>query len=233
MTPKTEEFKAAMSIVRERIAAAKRRETHRGFIDNRGCISVTNEFISILGGAGKSAERGEFTYAYSVAALVLVNLAKLAGSADDSAGGITDARGYVDDVLEKVCSGVSYSSTDAEFIFLQSIKDSQNKAFDGWDEFAYDLLRPTARLATPKNVGKLYAALDEFSAKLSKRLIHRGTWSVTALFGLRLLRRLTVTRRRSVSLSVTSNMMVFGALPSNGLSAKGITQPPKRCASTR
>lgn len=169
MTPKTEEFKAAMSIVREQIAAAKRRGTHRGFIDYHGCISVTKEFISILEGAGKSAERGEFTYAYSVSALVLVNLAKLAGSADDSAGGITDARGYVDDVLEKVCSGVSYSSTDAEFIFLQSIKDSQNKAFDGWDEFAYDLLRPTARLATPKNVGKLYAALDEFSAKLSKK----------------------------------------------------------------
>jgi len=169
MTPKTEEFKAAMSIVRERIAAAKRRGTHSGFIDYSGCISVTNEYISILEGAGKSAERGEFTFAYSVAALILVNLAKLAGSADDSAGGITDARNYVDDVLEKVCSGVSCSSTDAEFIFLQSIKDSQNKAFDGWDEFAYDLLLPTARLATEKNVDKLYTALNELSVKLSKK----------------------------------------------------------------
>jgi hypothetical protein len=98
-----------------------------------------------------------------------VNLAKLASSADDSAGGITDTRGYVKVVLEKTCSGVEYGSAEAEFIFLQSIKDSRNEAFNGWDEFVYDLLEPTARLATAKNVGKLYAVLDEFTAKLSQK----------------------------------------------------------------
>ena len=60
-------------------------------------------------------------------------------------------------------------SAAAEFIFLQSLKDSRNKAFDGWDEFAYDLLLSTAGLATAKNVNKLYAALDELDAKLSRK----------------------------------------------------------------
>ena len=169
MTPRSEEFKAAISAIRERIATAKRRAMHSGMIEYYGCIAVTNEWIHILEEAGKSAEHGEHTFAYSVAALIQINLAKLASSADDSAGGITDARSYVDDVLGKVCSGVDYGSADAEFIFLQAIKDSQNKAFNGWDEFAYDLLQPIARLATAKTVGKLYAVLDEFNVKLSRK----------------------------------------------------------------
>ena len=169
MTINSEEFKTAMSAVRERIAAAKRRGIHSGFIDYHGCISVCNELTAILEDAGKASERGNCAYAYSVAALILVNCAKLAGSADDSAGGITDTRGYVEDVLEKACSGVERGSAEAEFIFLQSLKDSRNKAFDGWDEFAYDLLLPTAKLATAKNVNKLYAVLDEFDAKLSQK----------------------------------------------------------------
>ena len=169
MTPKSEEFKTAMSAVRERVAVANRRGTRSGFIDYHGCTSVCNELIAILEDSRKAAERGNCEYAYSVAALILVNCAKLASSTDDSAGGITDTRGYVEDVLRKACSGVERGSAEAEFIFLQSLKDSRNKAFDGWDEFAYDLLLPTAKLATAKNVNKLYAVLDEFDAKLSQK----------------------------------------------------------------
>ena len=162
---KSDQFKTAMSIVRERIAIAKRHGTHRGFIDYNGCVSVCQEFIAILEDAGQAAERGDCTYAYSVAALVLVNCARLAGSADDSAGGITDTRRYVVEVLTTACGRVEYGSTEAEFIFLQALKDCQNKAFDDWDEFAYDLLLPIASLATAKNVKKLYDVLDNFSEK--------------------------------------------------------------------
>lgn len=169
MNIKSEEFKIAMSAVRERIATAKRRGTHRGFIDYGGCISVCNELIAILEDAGKAAEQGDCAYAYSVAALILVNCAKLASSADDSAGGITDTRSWVEEVLAKACSRVEYGSAEAEFIFLQSLRDSRNKAFEGWSEFAYDLLLATAGLATTRNVNKLYAVLEDFSVKLSQK----------------------------------------------------------------
>jgi len=169
MTPKSNEFKAALSSVRKRIADAKRHGTHRGFIDYNGCISVCNEFINILKEVDKYIECGEYTYAYSVVSLVLLNCAKLAGSADDSAGGITDTRGYIKDLLEKICSATARGSAEASFIFLQSIKDSGDKAYDGWEEFAYDLLLPAARLAAADNVEKLYNALDELEAKLSQK----------------------------------------------------------------
>lgn len=168
MTPKPEAFRAAMSAVREQIAVAKRRGTRSGFIDYHGCLSITHDFIDILKRAGKAAERGEYAFAYLVAALILINLAKLASKADDSAGGITDARGYVEEVLEKSCAGVGYGLKEAEYIYLQSIKDSQNKAFDGWDEFAYDVLLKTALLATEDNEGKMHAAADNLHRKASE-----------------------------------------------------------------
>ena len=167
--PKSNEFKAAMSAVRERIATAKRRETHRGFIDYNGCINVCHDFQGILEDASKVADNGAFAFAYSVAALIQINLAKLASSADDSAGGITDTKSYVDEVLEKACSGVEYGSDEARFIFLQSLKDSTNKAFDGWDEFAYDILQKTARLAEEETEQKMYAVIDDLYSKLSKK----------------------------------------------------------------
>jgi hypothetical protein len=167
MMQKSDQLKNALSIVRERIAIAKRHGTHRGFIDYKSCVSVCQEFIAILDDAGQAAERGDCTYAYSVAALVLVNCARLAGSADDGAGGINDTRRYVINVLETVCAGVAYGSPDAEFIFLQALKDSQNKVFDSCDEFAYDLLLPIASLAIDKNVKKLYDVLDNFAARLT------------------------------------------------------------------
>lgn len=169
MDMKSEEFKRAMSVVREKIVAAKRRGTHKGFIDYRGCISVCHEFIDILEDMGKAVERGEYVYAYAVTALILINCAKLAGLADDSAGGITDTRGWVNEVLEKITSKVEHGSAEAEFIFRQSLKDSRKKTFDEWESFAYDLLLATAKLATSKNVNKLYTVLDELSERLSQK----------------------------------------------------------------
>ena len=169
MKPKSEEFKTAMSIISKRIADAKRRGTRSGFIDYHGCISVCRDFIEILEETGKAADRGEFAYAYSVAALIHINTAKLASTADDSAGGITDTKTYIDDLLEKVCSGVEYGSDEASYIFSQSLKDSQDKAFDGWAEFSYDLLRKTARLATEDNVRDLFEVLDSLYSKLSEQ----------------------------------------------------------------
>jgi len=167
MSQKSHEFKAAMIDVREKIAAAKRHGASRGFIGYHGCCFVCNSFIDILEDAGKVAQRGDYTFAYSATALILINLAKLASTADDSAGGITDARYHVEKILEKICSHVKHGSNEAEYIYLQSIKDCQNKAFNDWDEFAYDLLLKTARLATNDNKQKMYDAANNLYKKAS------------------------------------------------------------------
>ena len=165
MDPKSPEFKVAMSAVRERIALIKRKETRGGFIDYYGCRNVCYELQSIIEETTKFLNRGHHVYAYSVGILIQINLAKLASHADDSAGGITDTRSYVDDLLKKVCSDLDPSSSDAKFIFLQSTKDSLNKAFDGWTEFAYNVLEKTAMLAEEASKQKMFNALDSIRAK--------------------------------------------------------------------
>ena len=120
MDAKSPEFKAAMSAVRERIATVKRRERRDGFIDYYGCRNICHEFQSILGETHKPVVRGHYVYAYSVAVLVQVNLAKLASTADDSAGSITDTQTYVNELLEKVCVDVEYESPDHEYTLIRS-----------------------------------------------------------------------------------------------------------------
>ena len=68
-------------------------------------------------------------------------------------------------MLEKVCSGVEYESDEAEYILTQSVKDSDNKAFEGWEEFAFSLLQKTARLATDDNERLMYQAADEICGR--------------------------------------------------------------------
>ncbi|MBW7874903.1 MAG: hypothetical protein H3C47_02815 [Candidatus Cloacimonetes bacterium] len=167
MKPKSEEFRSALSNIRERIATAKRYGTNRGFIDYRGCVFVCNELTAILEDAEKSIKAGHYAFTYSVAALVLINCAKLASFADDSAGGVTDTCEHVKMVLDNTCSAALSNSEEAEYIFTQALKDAQNKALEGWDEFAYYLLVPTAQLATQHNVQKLYMVLDAFNARLA------------------------------------------------------------------
>lgn len=172
MDAKSPEFKVAMSEIRSRIAEVKRRETRSGYIDYYSCRHICEEFQKILEETHKAVVRGHYVYAYSVVALVQMNLAKLADKADDSAGGITDTRSYVDELLEKVCAGVEYKSPDARYIFLQSAKDSSNKAFDGWKEFAYEILVKTARLAEDDTKQKMYNTLDELGNKSADSYSH-------------------------------------------------------------
>lgn len=90
MDVKSEAFKSALSAVRERIAAVKRRGTRRGFIDYRGCMDVCADFNKIIDEAEETLNAGEYEPAYTVTALIIINCAKIAGTADSSSGCLTD-----------------------------------------------------------------------------------------------------------------------------------------------
>jgi len=114
MSPKSPEFKVCVSDIRAQIQTAKRRGTRSGFIDYYGCISVTNDFIDMILAAKKQVAQGNYALAYMVSGLVLINLGKLAIHADDSAGGITNTRDYLDELLELICTQVEIGSEQAE-----------------------------------------------------------------------------------------------------------------------
>ena len=169
MKPKTEEFKTAISQIRERISLTKRQNTSRGFIGYSGCSNVCREFDHILEMANQAANVGNFAFAYAIVSLIQINLARLASTADDSAGGITNTGYYLEEVLEKICSGVEPGSDEAKYIYLSSCKDALNKAFEGWlGDFEYPILIKTARLAEVKNQAKMLEVLNVLKEK-SKR----------------------------------------------------------------
>ena len=153
-------FKSTLSAIRERIAASKRHGTHRGYIDYRGCMSVCQDFDDIITEAEELIDKEEYELCYAIAALVLINCAKMAGTSDSSSGCLSATIRYTQQLISKVCTAAKNHSEAAKYIYEKGLKDAANKAFDGWDDMAYDFLENLAVLADTDNIDKLYALLD-------------------------------------------------------------------------
>ena len=154
-----------LSGIRAAIAASKHRAEKNGMIGYYGCLDVTDDLIELLGNAEVAIQEGDYLFAYRVASLIHSSLIRLALSADDSGGGVTEALGKAYPVIEQLCEKVPRDSKDATQIFLQSIKDCSNKLYEGMEEYALNLLSYTARLADPRNVMKLRDLLDEIKQR--------------------------------------------------------------------
>lgn len=165
----SEAFKSALSAIRERIAVSKRHGTHRGYIDYRGCISICRDFDDIITEAEELIDRGEYELCYAIAALILINCAKMASTADSSSGCLNDTIRYTQQLISKVCAAAKNHNEAAKYIFAKGLKDAADKAFDGWDDMAYDFLENLAVLSDADNIDKLYAVLDAMHEKLSKK----------------------------------------------------------------
>ncbi len=159
--PKSEKYKLVMSEVRAKIADAKRRGTKKGSIGYYGCIDICNTFMEMLDEAEKLVYDGEYFLAFSVVTLVVINNAKLASKGDSSSGCVGDVQWQAKKLMEKICSLEEIKGTkSASEIFVQALKDSQNSAFDDWEDFSYSILLSAADLSTNENISKLYGVLE-------------------------------------------------------------------------
>lgn len=164
--PKSEKYKTTISDVRAKIADAKRRGTKQGSIGYYGCIDICNTFMEILDEAEKLVYKGEYFLAFSMITLVVINNAKLASKGDSSSGCVNDVQWQAEELMEKICDSEEIKGTaEVAEIFSQALKDSQNAAFDDWEDFSYSILISAANLSTKENVSKLYGILDEIADK--------------------------------------------------------------------
>lgn len=163
---KSEKYKTTISDVRAKIADAKRRGTKQGSIGYYRCIDICNTFMEILDEAEKLVYKGEYFLAFSVITLVVINNAKLASKGDSSSGCVNDVQWQAEDLMKKICDSEEIKGTlTASEIFFQALKDSQNTAFDDWEDFSYSILISAANLSTKENVSKLYSTLDKIADK--------------------------------------------------------------------
>ena len=163
---KSEKYKTTISEVRAKIAYAKRCGTKQDSIGYYGCIDICNTFMEILDEAEKLVYKGEYFLAFSIITLVVINNAKLASKGDSSSGCVNDVQWQAEELMKKICDSEEIKGTsEASEIFSQALKDSQNAAFDDWEDFSYSILISAANLSTKENVSKLYGTLDKIADK--------------------------------------------------------------------
>ncbi len=164
--PKSEKYKTTISDVRAKIADAKRLGTKQGSIGYYGCMEICNTFMNVLEDSERFVSDGEYFLAFSIITLVVINNAKLASKGDSSSGCVNDVQWQAEDLVKKICDSEEIKGTlTASEIFFQALKDSQNTAFDDWEDFSYSILISAANLSTRENVSKLYGTLDKIADK--------------------------------------------------------------------
>lgn len=164
--PKSEKYKTTMSETRAKIADAKRRGTKQGSIGYYGCIDICNTLSKVLEDAERLVNQREYFLAFSIITLVVINNAKLASKGDSSSGCVNDVQWQAEELMKKICDSEEIKGTlTASEIFFQALKDSQNTAFDDWEDFSYSILISAANLSTRENVSKLYGTLDKIADK--------------------------------------------------------------------
>lgn len=157
--------KQELTAAKELIRASIRQNTHRGYIDVRGCDAICDNMDGVLETASRRMERGQYPQAVALAQEMLIIGAKLACEADSSSGSLTDTMATALELLEDAAARLADSdSTEKRPVFDGILKTAKNKVFDGWDEWRYSLLNCAASLADQKSASKLDALLDQLLA---------------------------------------------------------------------
>ena len=157
--------KQELTAAKELIRASIRQNTHRGYIDMRGCDAICSDMDDVLETASRRMERGQYPQAAALAREMLIMGAKLACEADSSSGSLTDTMAAALAILEDAAARLAGGeSAEKRSVFDGILKAAKNKVFDGWDEWRYSLLNCAASLADQKSAPKLNALLDHLLA---------------------------------------------------------------------
>ncbi|BDF71408.1 hypothetical protein CE91St41_13650 [Oscillospiraceae bacterium] len=154
-----------LAAAKDSIRASIRRNTHRGYIDMRGCDAVCYDMDDVLETARRRMERGQYPEAIALAQEMLMMGAKLACEADTSSGSLNDTMAAALELLEDAAARLADSeSAEKRPVFDGILKAAKNKAFDGWDEWRYSILNCAASLADKNSASKLNALLEQLLA---------------------------------------------------------------------
>jgi hypothetical protein len=165
--PRTDE---ELAQIKDDIHTSVRRNTHNGSIGYRECDNICGDMDSALGTAKESMDEGGVFFAFEVALFITHNCAKLASGSDSSSGMLSMT---IDDALKLIdnsCRLLSQSGDAAmqKICYEKICKEALNKAYDGWSELNFKLLRSAVYLITEKNVEKLNSVLEELHARYEK-----------------------------------------------------------------
>ncbi len=134
------------------LKAVIRANSDRGFVPYGGCDRICNWMMHTLDESQSAEDRG---LTLDIHLFILVEIIKLISHADTSSGSVTDTVNECLRGVEALCQAAS--NTQRKPMFEAIIKTGKNKAFDGWEESAYRLLRSVVHLVDDqKQARKVY-----------------------------------------------------------------------------
>jgi hypothetical protein len=124
--------------LKKQIQDVIRRNSDRGFVPYSGCNRIAWELSRIIEIATGHVQSGNYQQGLEIYLLVLLQTIKLISHADDSSGCCGEIILYSLEEINKLCKILA--ETDDGEVFKSILKAARNKAFQGWEEWAYKLL---------------------------------------------------------------------------------------------
>lgn len=155
-----------LAIVKVTLTTSIRFNTHKGYIGWSSCDNICMDMHDCLDLCEDTFKLGNYKEALEVSTYILVSGVKLASHADSSSGMLTDVVMRSFEVIGKYAERISTQDKqirDEALAFI--IKESKKKAFDGWIEWRYELLKCGICLCDEKSATKMEKILDSFLEK--------------------------------------------------------------------
>lgn len=162
-----------MTIVKNIIGASIKRNTIGGYIGWSNCDNICMDIHHCLDMCEEPSEAEEYLVVLEVATYILVSGIKLASGADSSSGMLTDVIIRTYGLIDRCTKDISKQDKKIRDAALGVIKkESKKKAFDGWTDWRYDLLKCGICLCDEKSAKKLEKTLDGFLAVIEEDHFH-------------------------------------------------------------
>ena len=153
--------------LKQQIRNTIKRYSDRGFVPYSGCLYVCREMEAILDISQHHLNDDELKEGFDIAIMVLIEVVRMISHADDSAGGVSDVVRKSMNILDQICE--TEDAVSDEYYLKELVKASKNKVFDGWDDWAYGLLKLAAALVkNEKQAMLIYDVSSIYNATFEK-----------------------------------------------------------------
>lgn len=155
-----------LAVVKALVEASIRSNTHRGYIEMRGCDHICADLDDVLDQARRRIRQRRYDQALDITLFVLLTAIKLAGEADSSSGSLSWTVDAALETVELAANGLVQENGSREEFVRKILKAAEDSAFEGWDHWRYDLLQRAAILANLENEEAFFHLLDRLSDQI-------------------------------------------------------------------
>ncbi len=155
-----------LAAVKTLVEASICSNTHRGYIDMRGCDHICADLDDILDQARCRIKQGRYDQALDITLFVLLTAVKLVGEVDSSSGSLSWTIDAALETVELAANGLVQENGPREEFVRKILKAAEDSAFDGWEHWRYNLLQRAAILANSENKEAFFHLLDRLSDQI-------------------------------------------------------------------